>query len=357
MRVHTFITQLRTFITREGQALKHFAHSDISWLMALTGATVVTLPLFIGVIVNALLSAMMVSMGSMVFFYFPKKRLNARLNTLIIVAFGMQLALTLGLLTPTQNHTIIPMMVLLVFMAIGLTKAYQLNPPGALYFIITGCVALILPIPLSSLPSLLGLFAVGNLWAIIAALAYSLIFLRAFDNRLPVAEPIQWQFKKPLVDAAPIAIWMGVAMTLAIVLDLQRPYWVPIGCMSILLTPSLELAWRRCWQMLVASSLGLLLVWLLFLLPISHLQMTIILWLTLIPALWLLFRHYFLAMIFVTPMTIIMVEFSLSATMPTADLIGIRWVDIVIGLGCGMLGYALLNSRSVIAYKNKFISG
>lgn len=344
------------FIHEEWQALKRFAHSDTSWLMATVGASVVALPLAIGVIVDNPLSFMMVSMGSMVFFYFPYKRLNQRLNTLIVVAFGMQLALAIGLLTPAVNMYIVPVMMLMVFAAIGLSKAYQLNPPGALYFIVTGCVALILPIPITSLPSLVGLFALGNLWAIIAVLLYSVLFLRERDKALAMPEPPSISFKAPLLDAALMAGWMGVAMLLAIFLNLQRPYWVPICCMSILQTTTISLAWRRSWQMMIGSSIGLLLVWLLFLLPISHVQMAVIVWITLIPGLWFFLRHYFLAIIFIAPMTIIMVEFSLRTDMPMTQLIMIRWVDIVVGITCGMLGYWLLNNPLVKGYKQKWLA-
>lgn len=345
---------IRQTLHREWLALKKFNASNINWTLAITAASVIVAPLLIGLALQQLNTAMVVAMGSMVFLYLPQKPLPQRLNIIILVAFGMQAALVFGLLVPPAHWSLAPAMALVVFLSLWLARAFQLNIPGALYFIITAGVAFFLPLPLAAIPQLLGLFALGNLWAISMALLYSIV--AGSESGHTSASNRTCDFRQPLGEALLIAAIMAATMLLAVSLQLQRPYWVPICCMSVLQMPSTTLAWQRLWQMIASSSIGLLLVWLLFLLPINNWIMAIVLWFVLIMTLWLLLRHYFLAMIFITPMTIFFVEFSVSATLPSGELILTRWIDILLGVGCGIAGHFFLHSHFATHFKRRFYS-
>jgi len=99
-----------------------------------------------------------------------------------------------------------------------------------------------------------------------------------------------------------------VSLVPAELMRLQRPYWVPVSCLSIMQGASLRLVWKRHAQHLVGTAAGLGLAWLLLALPLDTWEVVAAMLVLAVIIESLVLRHYGLAVVFITPLTIYLAE-------------------------------------------------
>ena len=89
-------------------------------------------------------------------------------------------------------------------------------------------------------------------------------------------------------------------------LGLQRAYWVPVSCLAVIAGATLRAVWNKQLQRILGTALGLLLAWGFMALPFNPwLIAAMVMVLTFIIET-LVVRHYGVAAVFITPLTLLL---------------------------------------------------
>jgi uncharacterized membrane protein YccC len=198
-------------------------------------------------------------------------------------------------------------------------------------------------VPFLELPLMVGLVFLGGLLAAVIAFGYSLIILR-LQAPTPVQPLPQPTFEHVVLDSVLIGALVGLSLLLAVALQLERPYWVPVSCMAVIQGTTLRAVWNRNLQRVVGTALGMLVAWGLLSLPLGPWAVAPILMLLSFTVEWLVVRHYGLATVFITPLTILLAEAArLDPQASHAALIQSRFMDTMLGCAVGLLGGVVMH--------------
>jgi len=301
------------------------------------------LPLLVGAYFGHMDYGLVSSLGGLVFLYLPETSLSHRMVSLMTCAFGMIASYMLGVL----SHLLPPLMTpALTFTAILVTmvcRFYNMAPPGSFFFIMAAAIGAVAPGDVMEVPLKVGLFAMGCMLSCMVAFVYSLHMLRLRPPR-PICPLPHPTFDFVIFDSIIIGAFIGISLALAQLLNLPQPYWVPVSCLAVIQGMSMRAVWNKQLQRVVGTAIGLLLAWGVLAVPLNNWQMSFVMMgLTFLIEI-LVVRHYALAAIFITPLTILLVEAAtLGHTSPTA-LIQARFLDTLLGCLVGLVGGICLHS-------------
>lgn len=184
----------------------------------------------------------------------------------------------------------------------------------------------------------------GCVLSCIIAFCYSLLVLRLRAPK-PVEPLPAPTFDYVVFDAIVIGLFVGLSLALAQLLQLERPYWVPVSCLAVIQGASLRAVWNRQAQRVLGTCVGLLLSWgLLLWLPLTPWNMALTMMVLTFVIEMMVVRHYGFAAVFITPMTILLAEAATLGHGSVGLLIQARFADTVLGCGIGLLGGMCLHS-------------
>ena len=187
--------------------------------------------------------------------------------------------------------------------------------------------------------------SLGCVLAGVIAFLYSLYLLR---RQLPGAPPAPVQdFGVVIAEPVLIGAFVGLSLALAQALQLQRPYWVPVSCLAVIQGASLRAVWTRQVQRIAGTALGLLLFWGLAALPLGAWSVAWTITALSFVIETLVVRHYGLAVVFITPLSILLAEAARLGTTAPHALMQARLIDTVLGCVVGLAGGACLHSAAV----------
>lgn len=334
--------RLQALLKQESDHLFALNRSDRHWLLPLCAALATGLPILIAVAFGNLGHGLIASLGGLVFLYTPETRLSQRMVQLMACAFGMTACYALGALTHLLTFSLVPVFTTIALLVSLIVRFYRVATPGSLFFVMTVALAAYAPTTPADIPLRVGLVALGSLLACIIAFFYSLWLLPrrpAREAPLPSAD-----FDAVVTDSVIIAGAVGFSLLVAETLQLDRPYWVPVSCLAVIQAATLRGVWNRQLQRILGTALGLLLAWQLLRLPLDpwHIAFTLTA-LTFVIEL-LIVRHYALAAIFITPLTILLAEATQLAHGDASAVILARFVDTALGALIGFAGGLVLHS-------------
>ena len=297
--------------------------SDRRWQMPFAAALASGLPLFIGAWFGRLDYGLVSSLGGLVFLYTPQTEMAQRMLTLMACAFGMIACYALGIISHFYPPAIILVLSFLTVVVTMACRFYRIGPPGNIFFIV-------------------GLLSLGVVLASIIAFAYSVYMLvRRLQTPKPHEPPPPFDYV--VFDALVIGVVVGVSLVMASVFGLDRPYWVPVSCLAVISGVSLRAVWTKQVHRIVGTMLGLLLAWVLLLLPHDPWLLAALMTVLTFIIEMAVVRHYGFAVIFITPLTIFLAEAASIGTaggLTTAELIQARLFDIILGSVIGLIGGA-----------------
>lgn len=317
--------------------------SDRRWQMPFAAALASGLPLLVGAYFDHLEYGLISSIGGLVFLYLPATPLSHRMVWLMSCGFGMAACYALGLM----SHFVPPLMVwVLAFIAILVTmvcRFYGMGPPGSLFFIMAAAIGAYSPVEVIEVPLRVGLITMGALLACLIAFFYSIYILRLVAPE-PVPALPEPSFDFVVFDAIVIGVFVGLALALAQLLQLDRPYWVPVSCLAVIQGVSLRAVWNRQLHRLLGTALGLVLAWGILLLPLDKWSVALVMMLLAFVIETMVVRHYGFAVVFITPLTILLAEAATLGHGSPAGLIEARLIDTVLGSLVGLAGGVCLHS-------------
>lgn len=320
--------------------------SDRRWEMPLAAALSSGLPLMVGAYFGRMDYGLMSSLGGMVFLSLPNSSLQHRMMMLLAASFGMVACFAVGALTQFWPTVMIAALTLIAMLVNMVCRCYRLGPPGSLFFIMATAIAAYTPGTIEEVPLRVGMVALGCLVACLVAFAYSLHMTRVAPP--PVETPLpRPTFDFVVYDSVIIGLFVGISLLVAELMQLPRPYWVPVSCLAIIQGASLWAAWHRQLHRVFGTALGLCVAWLLLNLPLNVWTLSLVMMALTFGIETLVVRHYASAVALITPLTIFLAEAPhLGQGYPSA-VIHARFVDTVIGAFIGVLGAVLLHNPRI----------
>jgi Fusaric acid resistance protein-like len=273
-----------------------------------------------------------------------------RMVTLMACSFAMTGCYALGAMSRLLPLSLVPVLALLATLIVMLCRFYALAPPGAVFFLMAAAIGAFTPMSVEHLPLRVGLVALGCLLACLIALVYSLYVLgRGIRHAQPVAPLPRPDFDHVVVGSLIIGLTVGAAMLAATLLQLDRPYWVAVSCLTVIQGASMRAVWTRQLHRVAGTFAGLGLAWMLLRLPLDPWRIAwLVLALTFIVET-LVVRHYGLAVVFITPITLLLADAVVLNPDAVDATLQARALDTVLGSFTGWLGGLCLHHRPLVS--------
>lgn len=335
--------KLRARLGLELRELTRVQTTDRVWQMPFAAALANGLPVLIGAYFDHLDYGLVASLGGLVFLYLPPTPMHHRMVMVLACAFGMVSCYTLGLLSHLLPWLMGPVLFLIAVLVTMVCRFYAVAPPGSLFFIMAASIGAYSPVPLAQIPLMTGLFTMGCLLSCAVALFYSLVTLR-LRKPIPVAPLREPSFNHVIFDSVVIGLFVSLSLAAAQLLALHKAYWVAVSCLAVIQGASLRAVWNKQLQRVLGTAVGLLLSWAILLLPLDRWTIALAMMVLTFVIEMTVVRHYAFAVVFITPLTILLAEAATLGQGSSAALIQARFLDTVLGSLIGLLGAVCLHS-------------
>jgi len=313
------------------------------WGFLLMAALAVGIPAFIGAGIDRFSTATIGSMGGLVILYMGQTAISHRMATLGACAFGFILCFSSGLISSFNPYFSAFSLWLTALIITAICRYVALPPPGSFFFILIACLGRTLPFDPTLAMERTAVLLLGCMGACLLALIYS-FFQACFFSRdtLLSPPPADPRIEAIFLEATVIASFIGGSYLLALLVELENPYWVPVSCAAILQGASFRDTWHRNVHRILGTIIGMGLAWIIFSFSPGVWELALLITVLSFIIEILITRNYGLAVIFITPLTILFAEAS-SAIASTNQLIVSRLLDIVLGSSIGYLGGWLIH--------------
>ncbi|HCI75978.1 MULTISPECIES: FUSC family protein [unclassified Psychrobacter] len=318
------------------------------WHMPIIAAIAISFPVFVGAYFDALSSGIKASLGAMVILNIPLVgKLPYRLVTVMAWGFAMSLCFALGLIAQQVPLLKLPIFTLMAFGIVIFGRYYRQPPPAGLFVMMVGAIALFIPLPLEDILPATGLVMLGSGFALVMALLYSLFLLA---TRPATPTPTYSYEPDTITESVIVAGFVSLALLIAVTLQLSNPYWAAVSCFLIIQGIHLRTMWIKQIHRLLGTVLGVVLAsWMLsWGLSIWGVALAILTMMLCIET--LVDRHYGLAVIFITPLTIFIAEYGSGLPFSESayqEVIRTRLFDTVIGCLVGLSGGVVMHSTNL----------
>lgn len=285
--------------------------------------------------------------------YLPAKgSVTNRIITVLLSGFGFIFSYVFGLMI-SVNPLLSPLF-FGVFVAVlhWVILFYKGSAPGSFFFILLASISSCYPFDLEAIPFKVGLVSLNVLFTASVAIITVLLTANSARQNLEETEVKRNVRTADFWEAIMYAFFLMSALFVGKWLELDNPYWIPISCSAVMQGPSFYHIRQRTVQRILGTFIGLGLSWVLL-----HLSNEPIVMVLMIMALQfiievLISRQYVLAVIFITPMTILLSEAASLDFSHIGDLIMLRFYEICIGAVIGAIGgfvihKELLRSRGI----------
>lgn len=275
--------------------------SDRPWQLPFAAAVASGAPMFAGAYLGLPVAGALGAVAGLSFLYLPATSLRRRIPVIMACAFAMLASFAIGLSSHLVPAAKILMIAGVASAALLFCRAQAVVPPGPLFMVMAAAIAAFSPASASTAVQNLGYFALGCVWACAVAVIYSAYILRA-RAAPPAHPPAAIDLNTALVDALVVGLFVGASLIVAMILGLEKPYWVAVSCLAVMQGVTLRASWNRNVHRIIGTAVGLGLTWLL--LPFLHNSWVLALAITLLTFLieTAVVRHYAFAAIFFTPL-------------------------------------------------------
>ncbi|WP_075601898.1 FUSC family protein [Saccharicrinis aurantiacus] len=307
------------------------------WHLPLFHAICIGTPLLICLLIDRFEYGLMATMPSLVALYYPNKLSTAnKMLCMFLCSFTMIVSVAIGLLFSFNSIAAVLSFGIYSSAVHWLSNYYKLHYPRSFFFIMAASVMVCIPINADTMPLMVGLVALGTISTCIIAFIYSILTRTKEDSpsKVYIAFDSSFDAKQSLV----VGLFMSISLYVAFYFDLNKPYWVPIACLTVLQGVNFSHMKIRSIHRVLGTSIGVGIAWVLSLYVSS--PMAIIVGImslqfiigNLIP------RNYGLAVMFITPLTILLTDFNATDVgISSASMID-RLFDNIIGCIIGLIG-------------------
>lgn len=335
--------RLKTIARQELGHLIRPTPANRPWQLPVAAALSAGIPLLVGSATGQMKLGLVGSLAGLVLLYLPATPLPHRMSRVMSCSFAMTACYTMGLLGHHFPPVMIPVLIFTSTVMTMLCRFFEVGPPGSLFFVMATAIGLFSPVPLEKVPTTVGVFSISTLSACLIAFFYSLTTLRKYPP-IPAgrknAATADFLVMEPIV----IGIFTGLSLLIAQLLNLEKPYWVPISCLVVIQGSSLRAVWTRKVHRLFGTSVGLGLAWMLLQIPFNPWLVSIMVMALTFVVETIVVRHYAIAAIFITPLALLLAEAATLGNTSVSMLIEVRFFDTLLGCFVGFGGGLCLHS-------------
>lgn len=346
--VQKLIIYLKRLAEGELAHLVKVNKSQRPWHLPIVMAIAISFPIFVGVYFEALSSGIKASLGAMIILNLPLTgSLPHRLLTLMAWGFAMSLSFALGATAQQLPWLRLPVFALIAFAVIVFGRYYRQPPPAGLFIMMASAIALFIPMPLEQVLPATGLVTFGSIFATFVALLYSL-FLLATRSSQP--STIYSYESDTLTESIIVAGFVSLALLIAVLLNMTNPYWAAVSCFIIIQGIHLRTMWIKQFHRLLGTLIGIGLAGWLLSWHLTSWQVAVAILVMMISIESLIDRHYGLAVIFITPLTIFIAEYGSGALITEQlyqQVMRARLLDTALGCLLGILGGWVMHSTTL----------
>ena len=346
--VQKLIIYLKRLAEGELAHLVKVNKSQRPWHLPIVMAIAISFPIFVGVYFEALSSGIKASLGAMIILNLPLTgSLPHRLLTLMAWGFAMSLSFALGATAQQLPWLRLPVFALIAFAVIVFGRYYRQPPPAGLFIMMASAIALFIPMPLEQVLPATGLVTFGSIFATFVALLYSL-FLLATRSSQP--STIYSYEPDTLTESIIVAGFVSLALLIAVLLDMTNPYWAAVSCFIIIQGIHLRTMWIKQFHRLLGTLIGIGLAGWMLSWGLTGWQVAVAILVMMISIESLIDRHYGLAVIFITPLTIFIAEYGSGALITEQlyqQVMRARLLDTALGCLLGILGGWVMHSTTL----------
>lgn len=340
------LAQVKDILQREAKLFFQLKKSERLWHIPVLASVCTGLPLLIGYYLGRLDYGTLACLGGLVILYMPSTTLENRMLTLLVCAFGFIMSFAVGIVFSFNHYLSAAVLGIYAFGVNWLTNYFRLSPPGNFFFIMIASMASCMPFDLLAIPTKIGLLALGTMGGVIFAMLYSLYIVRQHPDKMRDPGQRKRHYTN-ITESVIMGVFVAISLLVGHVSGLDNPYWIPISCLAIMQGLNVVQVGQRSFHRIVGTFIGMGFSWLLLQLNLSTLQICIsIIVLQFIIEI-LVVRHYALAVIFITPLTVFLVELSRGAGIDPNRVIASRFLDIFIGSLIGVVGGWLLHNQKL----------
>lgn len=340
-------TSLVQVVKNELRSLLELKKSERLWHIPVLASLCVGIPLLIGLYFNRIDYGILACTGGMVILYLPSSNSVAhRMITLVACSFGLAFSFAVSIAFSFNPIVSSLVLGLIAFAAHWVTRYFQMKPPGGFFFVMIAAIASSMQFDFNTIPTRIGLIVMSGMLACVLAFFYSLYIIRKGKLTQETVSLATNPYTK-LVESIIIAIVLTVSLLVSHLLKLEKPYWVPISCAAVMQGISLHHVWQRSIQRILGTFIGLGVAWLLLQFEMTALTVCISIMLLQFIVEMLIVRHYGLAVILITPLTLFLAEAGSAMNADPNYLIATRLLDTVIGSVLGLLGGWFLHNQQV----------
>jgi len=342
------LATIKRLISGEIEHLMTVNQSRRPWHMPIIAAIAISFPVFVGAYFDALSAGIKASLGAMIILNLPFiGSLPQRMVTVMAWGFAMSLCFALGLIAQQLPFMKIPVFALVAFAIVIFGRYYNQPPPAGLFVMMSTAIALFILVPLTQIVAATGLVMLGSGFALIMALLYSLWLLATRERTNLPAQSYQ---PETISESIMVAGFVSLSLSLALVLAMPYPYWAAVSCFIIIQGIHLRTMWIKQFHRLLGTLIGMgVAAWMLsWHLTLWQVAAAIFVLMLCIES--LVDRHYGLAVIFITPLTVFIAEYG-SGLSPSQQLyqevIRARMLDTALGCLIGLMGGMAMQSAKL----------
>ena len=349
------LTALKRLIDGEVTHLLTVNKSRRPWHVPFMAAIAISAPVFVGVYFGDLPSGIKASLGAMVILNLPLVgKLPYRIVTMLAWSFAMSLCFALGLIAQQVPILRLPVFTVVSFVVVLLGRYYRQPPPSGLFIMMAMAIALFIPLPLVQVLPATGMVLLGSSFAVIMALFYSLFLVLT----RPVLPTPSYAYEPDTIsESLIVTAFVSLTLLLAMTLEMSNPYWAAVSCFIIIQGIHLRTIWIKQLHRLLGTMVGIGLASWMLSWGLSAWGVATALLVMILSIESLIDRHYGLAVIFITPLTIFIAEYGSGLPLVPemyAEIIQARLVDTALGCLMGLSGGLAMHSTALRAPLRRF---
>lgn len=333
----------KTLLLESLHDLTTLQRNDRAWHMPIVAAIAISFPVFCGAYFGKLSNGLLAALGAMVILNLPYVgSLFYRMVVVLTCSFAMLSCFAFGLIAQIVPALILPMVAFMVFWVALFARYFALPAPAGVFILVAGLVALFMPVDWSAVPTFVGTLALGSLFAGVCACVYSLVLL--FIQKEITPRTLAGKNSDSLIDSMIMSVVVTLSLAAALLMHLPRPYWVPVSCYVVIQGMTFSSVWIKQLHRLIGTVLGLGVVWLLMSLHLNDWGVAATIFCLVVTTETLITRHYAAAVMTLTPLTLLMVEYGATNNLPLQTLIAARFIDNVLGCIFAVIGILIMLS-------------
>lgn len=329
------------------QYLIEIKKTERKWHFPLLAALCIGTPLLLGWLIEKPDFGSFSSLGALMILYFTQAPISQRMIHLAVCSFGMIFSFAVSLCLGFNIYCAAFALGIVAFLSHFLTSYYKIPPPGNFFFIMVAAMASNFQFNIELIPTRIGLFAMGAILSCSFAFIYSVFVEKSAVINLPRRTFRKRRYTK-FVESGIIAVFMILTLIIGHLLEFKNTYWISISTIAIIQGRNFEHVRQRNLHRIIGTFVGLgLASVILYFDPEKIVMIFIIMILQYVVEL-MIVRNYGFAVVFLTPLTILLVETGSHIHHDVTELMQARLIDTVIGSLMGLsAGFLLYHQQTI----------